>query len=555
MTIKQFRIGIIVLGAFLATSCANENTTQDNKNVEEFDTTGLTEFSVDDSRHPVSRTSGIYTGTAGIKFFWSAGDRLWLDKGLGSLQQDKRNDIQTQINGGTSKPTNAKFYFSGNFPASSYPVRYTGANSMQDRVTIKAQQSQTVPNDAMHLGESGDCATATAIRPTGSGRYQFMLDHKASYLTFVPYTGQGLIQNAKLMKIKVTANKPLAGDYAFGNNGFGSADPLPISNPSDSIVLTLGGATGFPIPGSSTPTNKQTNAAIMVLAPGTYATLKVDYYLYDAFTNVTGTITKTYTSLQLIGGQNREVAMDLRVPVYHPKYTLWDAVNDLWHGYEAFQPVVNQQNNGSSYFPTGSTDPNQRWCNLTDNGMNVPVLATNNCAGCPNVNEYMWYAIKGDPRFDGEHLWAALGHLHKGGVWMKRQTAIIRDTPILSSHTKNITDGFDLGQGGGFTDYRSYDMNDFTISERNLLQNIPVGSPPPPASTLSDYFFLPGFGTYEMAGPNKGRFWIDYGGTQFWSSSGVWNTAFGMFCNRTNIMIPGNLNRELNCLCVWPGEN
>lgn len=64
------------------------------------------------------------------------------------------------MSGGVQRADNAKFWFDGTHTYPTYPVRYTGKNSTSsDKVTIKAEQLQTIPNDASHLGESGDCGT------------------------------------------------------------------------------------------------------------------------------------------------------------------------------------------------------------------------------------------------------------------------------------------------------------------------------------------------------------------------------------------------------------
>ena len=58
----------------------------------------------------------------------------------------------------------------------------------------------------------------------------------------------------------------------------------------------------------------------MVLAPGDYANVTVAYTLKDSKTGVTGTVSKTYSTLKLNAGRNRLVKFDLALPRYEMKY-------------------------------------------------------------------------------------------------------------------------------------------------------------------------------------------------------------------------------------------
>ena len=202
-------------------------------------------------------------------------------------------------------------------------MRYTGnGNAVGNKVTIKAAQAQQSPNDGAHIGTDGDCGTATAHRQS-DGSYQFTLAHKASYLTFVPYTSQSIISDVVVTQIKVTADKPLAGTFDFNDNGL---DTSVSTSTSNSITLTLNGngtTDGFLLPSIA---NHTTNAAIMVLAPGTYSTFLVEYTLYDAVSNISEHIIKEYKNLTFTAGKNKKVSADLQVPEYgFHEYYMWDA--------------------------------------------------------------------------------------------------------------------------------------------------------------------------------------------------------------------------------------
>ena len=149
------------LGAcLLAASCSNEISSDER--IQNFDTKGLTSFSTSGVTKPAPHllTAGEYSGS-GVNFYWTAGDRLWINNG--GLMQDSINDIKDQLVGGQTSTSDAQFFFPGNYNKPSYIVRYTGKNSTSaDRITIKAKQQQEEPNKALQLGESGDCGVATA---------------------------------------------------------------------------------------------------------------------------------------------------------------------------------------------------------------------------------------------------------------------------------------------------------------------------------------------------------------------------------------------------------
>lgn len=205
---KMRTLALTALVLFMV-GCANDETAQDNT-AKQLDTNGLTEFAVvDNSTKALSntRTAGEYTGS-GIKFYWTSNDRLWINNKAvtPSLKESHRSSIPTT--GG--KETDAKFYFAGVYSAATYPVRYTGnGNTSGNKVTIKANQAQQAPNDGAHIGKDGDCGTAEAKRQT-DGSYRFTLDHKASYLTFIPYYSIGFTTDVKVTQIRVKADQVVA---------------------------------------------------------------------------------------------------------------------------------------------------------------------------------------------------------------------------------------------------------------------------------------------------------------------------------------------------------
>ena len=215
---------LALAGLITFAGCANDDTAN-KPNEQEPGTEGLTSF-VEEA--PATRTTGEYDGS-GLNFYWTEGDRLWVNTGTALapiLTQDSKNNINSKLEPHPTMPTTAvkrvakaKFWFAGTFTAPSYPVRYTGKNGVSNKVKIKAAQIQTVPNDASHIGEDGDCGVATATKPTGGSKYHFTLDHKAAYLTFMPHSSQGAVSQAIITQIKVTADKAICGQFDFNDNG------------------------------------------------------------------------------------------------------------------------------------------------------------------------------------------------------------------------------------------------------------------------------------------------------------------------------------------------
>ena len=295
------------------TACSNDNVSDaDSSNsAKDKDLTGKTSFSI--TSEAKTRTSGVYN--SGVDFYWTTNDNIWVNSGSTTsptLTASSSNNI-------TSTTASAKFYFDGTYTAESYPVRYTGnANTSGNTVTIATSQNQDVANNATQLGTVGDCGVGTATRQT-DGSYKFTLSHEASYITFMPYySKEELAASAVVTQINVTVanGEKLAGKFNFSDSGLGTAN-----SSSNSVTLTLNGTsseTGFPIPKAATASK---NAAIMVVAPGTYSTFKVTYTLYDSVTGTKSTISYTYSGINCIAGKNQVIKTDLGMATYTSRKT------------------------------------------------------------------------------------------------------------------------------------------------------------------------------------------------------------------------------------------
>ena len=455
------------------TACSNDNVSDADysNSAKDKDLTGKTSFSI--TSEAKTRTSGVYN--SGVDFYWTTNDKIWVNSGS-TLTASSSNNI-------TSTTTSAKFYFDGTYTAASYPVRYTGnASTSGNTVTIATSQNQDVANNATQLGTVGDCGVGTATRQT-DGSYKFTLSHKASYITFMPYySKEPLDASAVVTKIKVEAanGKKLAGTFNFSDSGLGAAN-----SSSDSVTLTLNGTsskTGFPIPTTATASK---NAAIMVVAPGTYSTFKVTYTLYDSVTDTKSTISYTYSGIKCTAGKNQVIKTDLGMATYTSRktnYYMWDAKSNYWNGYESSQPLLNDAVNTN--YATSSADT--RWYNTAFTYM-AQTKAISSCKDEPTFEALTWYIGAGSPQLDNKTLWVFAKHLYVGGIWLKKQSKI---SQFSSEGNYQGTNTWDSGKDIKFT---------VAISGK------------PESSVRSDYFYLPALGQYvdgKLTGlGEKGYYW------------------------------------------------
>ena len=445
------------------TACSNDNVSDADysNSAKDKDLAGKTSFSI--TSEAKTRTSGVYN--SGVDFYWTPNDNIWVNSGSTTsptLTASSSNNI-------TSTTTSAKFYFDGTYTAASYPVRYTGnASTSGNTVTIATSQNQDEANNATQLGTVGDCGVGTATRQT-DGSYKFTLSHKASYITFMPYySKEALDASAVVTQIKVEAanGEKLAGTFNFSDSGLGAAN-----SSSNSVTLTLNGTsstTGFPIPTTATASK---NAAIMVVAPGTYSTFKVTYTLYDAVTGTKSTISYTYSDINCTAGKNQVIKTDLGMATYTSRksnYYMWDAKKNYWDGFETSQPLLNNAVNTN--YATSSAD--SRWYN-TAFKFKVLEKAINSCKDQPTFEALTWYIKAGSPQLDKKTLWVFANHLYVGGIWLKKQSKI---SGFSSEENCPGTDKWELGNDIKFT---------VAISGK------------PESSVRSDYFYLPALGQYK----------------------------------------------------------
>ena len=506
----------VVFGIALAfASCANEDVPQNPTKSNEDNDKNLTTFVTGNE----TRTSLDYNSG---NFYWSAGDYIYVKDDNGVLQKSK--------NAPDKKVAYFNYKVPGKFTASSsYKVYYLGKNSDGTSVSISTSQSQTAPDNTEHFGTAGDYGTATATGAVGGGVFSFQLEHHPAYLVFQPYTSNTILRNCKLTKVEVTSDNDIAETYTFNP----TTDALDASAVTDGkqIILTTkspvwssSNYNGFPLTNNSASVT--TNGAYMVIKPGTH-TLKVRYWVKDVDTYVEGTITKTYPSTAYASNTYYDMTADLNIRNYDgDHYSMWDAQQQYWYGYEwtknlagnAGQPTLT--NRGSSNYPQNNSD--SRWYHEGGGGA-VRIDATQSCATLPNANEMSWYCMYGDPRWDADELWTCMGHLYKGGIWLKKKSVLQAEGNYDTEKSADRT-----------TDMRTTSKN-YTNSCSSIL---------PSAADASNYFYLPALGSCADG------YLYNIGLTcNYWSSSATpWtsNYTYSLSTYRSTITVGGNVRID------WP---
>ena len=539
MKTKQlFKTRLLPLVAFCsmvlaAVSCANEDIVQNNTGSD--DDKNFTEFV---GGRPETRTTMDYNDGA---FYWEAGDKIYV--------QDDNNVWQVSNNAPTGKVASFKFKVPGKFTdKASYKVYYPGKNGTNNNVTIPTTQNQTVPNSTTHFGVSGDCGTADAKR---ADNFHFTLEHQAAILVFQPYNSNTELNDCYLTKIEVTSDDNITGTYTLNSStgeltGTGSGKQITLNTTGSGAY-----ANGFPV--KTTSASVGTNGAYMLIQPGTHA-LKVRYWVKDVLTNVEGVITKDLSSFVYDKNTYYDMALNMNLKDYEATRCLWDAQADFWSGHE-----WNAANPSDRWQPVASIDPaphsselkypapsSPRAANMFNSGFGVRYDAVNLCKDCPNVNEMAWYVEYGDPRFDADILWTSMGHLRKGGVWLKKKAKIASD---YSTTIANIED-------------KAPDGIDWRTTSKSKTKTISSHTPPS-VSESSNYFFLPALGNAFFTNTLPLRFTIgNYYIATFWSSSaqpdGTGNVAYSLqFSDDGSNMIlevARNYNRGENIRSVWKFE-
>ena len=473
-----------------AASCANDNVAQDEQKKDNMPA-GATVFTGTSQPEATTRTAILnHTKGAGASVNWSSTDKIWVKDDGGNWQQSTTTTIPSAAN-----KAKGAFALSGTYTGASHDILYTNmaVTGTQPQVEIKTEQTQSAPNNFDHAGESGDCGIATGNKATNG--YDFTLNHKAAYLCFIPRTSNEYVKRSKLIKVEIMSDDDIAGTYDIAADGSLTL----ASGGSKTITVTTG--SGFDIDNTADDMSK--NATYAVVAPGTH-TFRIRYWLRSTTEfmygdPIEGTISKIVT-LNCTAGSIHDITANLNPHDYDgDHYYMWDAKEQYWKGYEwtknlainMGQPTLNDQ--GSLNYPK-SSDVSRYY---HEGGGSGRFDATQSCAALPNANEMSWYCMYGDPRYDADELWTTMGHLYKGGMWLKKKSVLQADG---NYDTEKSADGT--------TDMR-------TIFKKYTNFSSSINSGLPSAADASNYFYLPALGDYH-SGQQYG---VGDSGGNYWSSS------------------------------------
>lgn len=441
----------------------------------------------------LTRTS-MDRGAIGGKgaFLWERNDVIYVEDDKGKLCKSQ-NEI-------TESARRTTFLVDGSYTKKEYKVYYYGTKSdasEKKKVVIANNQTQVAFNNTKHFGAVGDCGVATATKTTGSGNsgYRFDLEHKASYLCFLPYMAIKVQRtNFRIKRIEITSNNNISGTYGLTQAGLSGT----VTNGSKTITLNVG-RDGLKLADQATATKSIKNSLYVVIAPGIHA-LEVKYTVVDA-KNTVMTITKSYKSHTFGANKICDIPVNLGVRHYSGRnYYAWDAAENYWSGHEwnsadPWQPTVDRKRNDG--YPKSKADDPSRWCHEGEGFFEASVNPL--FKQLPNANEIGWYVLKGDAHRDDSTWWEVFGELHTGGIWLKKLSVIAQE------NGKELT-GLKLKDPKGH-DLRSY-ADCYSISLANGK---------PADSEIGKYFFLPALGHYGFF--NEGELRELGSSGNYWSSS------------------------------------
>ena len=424
------------------------------------------------------------------------GSFLWEPNDVIYVKDDKDNLCKSQ-NEITESAARTTFLVDGSYTTKGpYDVYYYGTNTGAGakKVVIADNQTQSAFNNTKHFGAAGDCGVATAEKATVAGKsgYRFNLEHKASYLCFLPYMPIKVQRaNFRIQRIEITSDNNIAGTYDLTQSGLSATG----TNESKTITLDVG-TDGLLLANQTAKTPNIDNSLYVVIAPGTHA-LKVKYTVVDP-RNTVMTITKSYKSHNFGANKICDIPVDLGVRHYSGKnYYLWDAAENYWSGHEwdsadPWQPTKNEATHDG--YPQSKAADGARWYN--DEGGGAFEASNALFKQLPNANEIGWYVLKGDAHWDNTTKWTVFGKTYTGGIWLKKLSVIAQENGNEPAALKQADPkGKDLRASS----------DSYYISPANGK---------PADNVIGNYFFLPALGYYLNGKLN------DLGSNgHYWSSS------------------------------------
>ena len=399
------KTSLLVCCALLLAGCTADEIETDKKTKTPDIPEGATLF--ESIAQPETRTVlGSYSPGGSLRLLWRAYDGIWA-KTSSAPTGWVRNSYSNLYDTKTSDEV--VFGFKDRLTEDSYLVRYTGAKDegLYDKVTIPSKQPKlAIQNDPYYFFIHGDCGVAVARKDKLTGRYKFQLEHKAAYIGIAPHSSNYTMVKFKyepkfeVKSIKVTADQAICGTFNFNDDGIDLTSRPATTEQNKSITTS-----GCYIPNEEIeklPVSWLENASVIVLAPGTYGTVKVEYVVgNDVHPDVT--VTREYKNVTFTAGKVKWMRPDFRAEQYKEPEKALDS-------------------------------------NIKD---------------CPNINELRWYIEKGDPHW-GKYFYREGGLIPANGstrfcpgIWIKKLSVIAKENGKTVEQLKaTAPDGVDYTKGG-----------------------------------------------------------------------------------------------------------
>ena len=304
------------------------------------------------SRRGLRRTSlnGDFSVSSedGVLFFWEDGDNIYINVDNNGKEADS-----VVIREGKNV---ASFFFKNTtISGDSIVVYYPGQTALgYNLLRVADTQTQALPNNSEHLGKAGDCGTGVATRngnvngnvngnengnENGDG-YEFVLDHKATYLCFLPYISNDL-KRTVLKQITVRSDSAIAGVFTLDTLGI-----HPLRDTTHTVTLTTG---NFVLPRTA---NQYDCSAYMVIAPQNGLTrLTCEFTVCDTVLQSTGVYTKTVDLAQVesnmvyvINANCNNYVVDLGLPVKFLNHNMGAFAPEEYGGYYAYGELNDKGN-------------------------------------------------------------------------------------------------------------------------------------------------------------------------------------------------------------------
>ena len=428
------KTSLLVCCALLLAGCTADEIETDKKTKTPDIPEGATLF--ESIAQPETRTSvGGYAPGMSLNLLWNAYDCIWA-KTSSAPTGWVRNSYSNLH--GTNTSNEVVFGFNDRLTKDSYLVRYTGEGGegfSYDKVTIPSEQLKIgIQNDPYYFFLRGDCGVAVARKDKLTGRYKFQLEHKAAYIGIAPYSSNNTMVKFKynpkfeVKSIKVTADQAICGTFNFNDDGIDLTSRPAATEQNKSITTS-----GCLMPDKFDRIGELENASVIVLAPGTYGTVKVEYVVgtigHDVHPDVT--VTREYKNVTFTAGKVKWMRPDFRAELC---------------------------------FKTYSDDRRVK--------------------KCPNVNELRWLIEKGDPHIGkfyyspGNNSESGLSAAFSRGIWIKKLSVIAKENGKTVEQLKAAApDGANYEVKGGAP---------------KTITDLPSDLP----NNMGDYIFLPATSWY-----------------------------------------------------------